>query len=100
MSPIFKAKDQVRETGKQATVTVQLHPESWIKFGTNGPGSPKFVSAFVRGNNIKQAAGLSGLLKAMGVDLTKYLCAVEMQKPDKHIRVDAGATPALHFDVQ
>ena len=45
---------------------------------------------------LRRAEGLKG----MGVDLTKYLCAVEMQKPDKHIRVDAGAAPALHFDVQ
>ena len=45
---------------------------------------------------LRRAEGLKG----MGVDLTKYLCAVEMTKPDKHIRVDAGAAPALHFDVQ
>ena len=40
-------------------------------------------------------------LQAMGVDLTKYLVAVESAKPDRHIRVDstAGPPPAVHIDL-
>merc|ERR1719399_1189056 len=39
-------------------------------------------------------------LQAMGVDLTKYLVAVESAKPDRHIRVDSTAgPPAVHLDL-
>ena len=40
-------------------------------------------------------------LQAMGVDLTKYLVAVESAKPDRHIRVDSTAGPpaAVHLDL-
>ena len=39
-------------------------------------------------------------LQAVGVDLTKYLVAVESAKPDRHIRVDSTAgPPAVHLDL-
>jgi len=39
-------------------------------------------------------------LKAMGVDLTKYLCTVADQPPDQHIRIDSATPPALHMEMK
>ena len=40
-------------------------------------------------------------MKAMGVDLTKYLCSLNEARPDQHLRIDSGSagTPALHLQL-
>ena len=35
-------------------------------------------------------------LKAMGVDLTQHMVAVESAKPDRHVRVESSVAPG-HF---
>ena len=54
----------------------------------------------VSGSDIREGA-VTDRLQAMGVDLTKYLVAVESAKPDRHIRVDSTAGPpaAVHLDL-
>mmetsp|Transcript_11605 Transcript_11605/g.23634 ORF Transcript_11605/g.23634 Transcript_11605/m.23634 type:complete len:460 (-) Transcript_11605:207-1586(-) len=52
-----------------------------------------------RGLNDEELRRAEGL-QAMGVDLTKYLVAVESTKPDRHIRVESTAgPPAVHLDL-
>lgn len=38
-------------------------------------------------------------LKALGVELTQYLCVTAQKEPDHHIKVDGAAAPALHLEV-
>ena len=38
-----------------------------------------------------------GLLKQMGVDLTKYMCVAAQSKPDQHLRIDGADGPQLHL---
>lgn len=39
-------------------------------------------------------------LKEMGVDLTQYLCALAVAKPDQHLKIDTGAAPpSVHLEL-
>jgi len=39
-------------------------------------------------------------LKALGVDLTQYLCALATLKPDQHLKIDTGTTPPqVHLEL-
>jgi len=42
-----------------------------------------------------------GGLQSLGVDLTKYLCALEGARPHKHVRIEtaSGAPPAVHLEM-
>lgn len=38
--------------------------------------------------------------KDLGVDLTQYLCALAVAKPDQHLKIDTGAVaPAVHLEL-
>mmetsp|Transcript_58670 Transcript_58670/g.116492 ORF Transcript_58670/g.116492 Transcript_58670/m.116492 type:complete len:145 (+) Transcript_58670:1345-1779(+) len=39
-------------------------------------------------------------LKELGVDLTQYLCALAVAKPDQHLKIDTGASPpTVHLEL-
>jgi len=39
-------------------------------------------------------------LKDLGVDLTQYLCALAVAKPDQHFKIDTGAAPpSVHLEL-